>query len=415
MLAVDSSPFTQFLLVRQRSEEICRPLEAEDHVVQPIVDVSPPKWHLGHTTWFFEAFILEPLKKGYQVYNPSYAYVFNSYYEGKGARVIRTDRGNLTRPTVEEVLDYRHYVDEEMASLLESEPGTEILTLLELGLNHEQQHQELLLYDIKYILGNNPLFPAYREFREIESFGSRPVNWLEVEEGIHLIGHDSDGFSFDNEHGRHQVFLHGARIADRLVTNREYLEFMKDGAYGDYRHWLSDGWSWANSNEVKAPLHWHETEQGWMIYSLNGGLRPIDMDAPLNHVNYYEADAFAKWAGYRLPTEFEWEVACRTYGDPKSGNLYDSYNLETRPADSGENQFYGDVWEWTSSAYLPYPFYKAPEGAVGEYNGKFMVNQMVLRGGSFATPQDHIRATYRNFFQPQHRWLFSGLRLAANQ
>ncbi|MCA6075498.1 ergothioneine biosynthesis protein EgtB [Fulvivirga sedimenti] len=415
MLAVDSSPFTKFLLVRQRSEEICKPLEAEDHVVQPIVDVSPPKWHLGHTTWFFEAFILQPLKSDYQVYDDTYAFVFNSYYEGKGARIIRTNRGNLTRPTVDEVLDYRHYVDEQMAALLEADPGPELLKLLALGLNHEQQHQELLLYDIKYILGTNPLFPAYREFRSYELQTSPEMKWLDIDEGLHMIGHENEGFSFDNEHGRHQVFLHGARIADRLVTNGEYLQFMADGGYTNYRHWLSDGWDWVNANQVRAPFHWHITDEGWMNYSLNGGLLPVDMNAPVQHVNYFEADAFAKWAGYRLPTEFEWEVACRSHGDAGVGNFFESNYLQTMVVGQSGHQFYGDVWEWTSSAYLPYPYYKAPEGAVGEYNGKFMVNQMVLRGGSYATPGDHIRATYRNFFQPQHRWLFSGVRLAAYQ
>ena len=414
MLAVETSPFTKFLLVRQRSEEICQPLAIEDYVVQPVVDVSPPKWHLGHTTWFFEAFILEPFKKNYQVYNSSYAFVFNSYYESKGARVIRTDRGNLTRPSVQEVLDYRHYVDEEMAALLDSDPGEDILKLLELGLNHEQQHQELLLYDIKYILGNNPLFPAYRPFLSYEA-GEASQKWLEVEEGLHTIGYKGTSFSFDNEHGLHDVFLHGSRVSDKLVTNRQYLEFMNDGGYSEFRHWLSDGWDWVNREEINSPMYWHHIDGNWMHYSLNGGLRQVDLDAPVSHISYYEANAFAKWAGKRLPTEFEWEVCCNQYGQIKAGNFSEDDHLEARPASNGNNQLFGDLWEWTGSAYLPYPYYHAPEGAVGEYNGKFMVNQMVLRGGSCGTPRDHIRSTYRNFFQPQLRWMLSGFRIADYQ
>lgn len=412
MLVVERSLLTRYSQVRKRSEQICAPLAVEDYVVQPVAEVSPPKWHLGHTTWFFESFILQPNKPGYTAYNDSFPYVFNSYYESMGARVIRTDRGNLTRPSVEEVLAYRSYVDREMAAFLEEEPSEEVRTLLELGLNHEEQHQELLLYDIKYILGNNPLFPSYRARIDRESRSARPMGWLKVGEGLHRIGFSGDGFSFDNEHGSHEVFLHAAQISDRLVTNAEFLQFMEDGGYGDFRHWLADGWDWVRSNNVKAPFHWHHTDGRWMQYTLNGGLQPVDPDAAVCHVSYYEADAFAKWAGLRLPTEFEWEVACRAHGDRDNGNFLENDSLEPRAAKEGHYQFYGDVWEWTSSAYLPYPYYKAPEGAVGEYNGKFMVNQMVLRGGSCATPSGHIRPTYRNFFQPNHRWLFSGFRLA---
>ncbi len=414
MFEVASPPIARFTSVRNRSEEICRPLAVEDYVVQPMPEVSPPKWHLGHTTWFFESFILSPHLSGYKVFNDSYAFVFNSYYESKGSRVIRTDRGNLTRPSVQDIMLYRKYVDEHMTTLLEREPSEEIMNLLELGLHHEQQHQELLLYDIKFILGNNPLFPVYMkngESRNVREPGE--MNWLEIEEGNYEIGHKGDGFSFDNEHGLHKVYLHGARIGDRMVTNKEYLDFMEDGGYTYFGHWLSDGWAWVQSNDIKSPLHWHRVDNQWMMYSLNGGLKEIDPAAPVSHISYYEAAAYAKWAGKRLPTEFQWEAACQQYGRPELGNFSERNTLEAKPAEGDNNQLFGDLWEWTASAYLPYPYYKVPDGAVGEYNGKFMVNQMVLRGGSHATPSDHIRATYRNFFYPNHRWLFNGFRLAS--
>jgi len=413
MLAVESLPLTRFKSVRQRSENICKPLKVEDYVVQPMAEVSPPKWHLGHTTWFFEVFILVPHYAGYREFDPSFAFVFNSYYESKGSRVIRTDRGNLTRPSVGEVLKYREYVNVHMKTLLEQDPSDEVLQLLELGLNHEQQHQELLLYDIKYILGNNPLFPVYLPDEYSASADPAPLEWLPIDEGKYPIGYNGAGFSFDNEHGAHEVFLHGAQIGSRLVTNGEYMTFIEDGGYAHFGHWLSDGWEWVKSAEVKAPLHWHLIDGEWMMYSMRGGLKPVNPASPVSHVSYYEAAAFAKWSGCRLPTEFEWEVACNRYGEIEKGNFADQDQLEEKPSVEGNHQFFGDLWEWTGSAYLPYPYYKVPEGAVGEYNGKFMVNQMVLRGGSFATPRDHIRATYRNFFYPNHRWLFTGFRLAS--
>lgn len=413
MLAVETSLLDQYLSVRRRSEQLCAPLSEEDYVVQPIVDVSPPKWHLGHTTWFFEAFILQDHQPGYTCFNDSYAYVFNSYYEGKGKRVIRTNRGNLTRPSVGEVLGYRSYVDEAMKKFLDGPVDPLIAELVVLGLNHEQQHQELLLYDIKYILGNNPLFPEYRGKHERPPSVTGPQGWLSIDEGTYEIGYDGGGFSFDNEHGVHTVFLHAAELGNRLITNAEFLEFMEDGGYEYYGHWLSEGWEWVKSEGVKAPFHWHHVDGRWMQYALNGGLIEIDPGAPVCHVSYFEADAYAKWVGKRLPTEFEWEVACAKYGNLSKANLADGNALETLPA-NGNYQFYGDVWEWTSSAYLPYPYYQAPEGAVGEYNGKFMVNQMVLRGGSYGTPVSHIRSSYRNFFHPHLRWLFSGFRLASH-
>lgn len=373
--------------IRNHSVKICEPLEIEDYVVQPIVDVSPPKWHLGHTTWFFETFILEPNFPGYQVFDAQYNFVFNSYYETIGARVIRTDRGNLSRPSVSDIYQYRKYVDEQMDAFLQSEYLTEeIKPLLELGLNHEQQHQELLLTDIKYILGHNPLFPAYKNEDISKKEYSEIIEMIHFDEGVYEIGFQGEGFSFDNELGRHKVYLNDFEIADRLVSNREYLEFMEAGGYKDFRHWHAEGWDWVKQNEAKSPLYWHLIDGQWMNYTLNG-LQKLDLNDAVCHINFYEASAFASWKGMRLPTEAEWEVA--------------------------SNHFeWGSRWEWTNSAYLPYPGFKKEAGAVGEYNGKFMVNQMVLRGASDATPSGHSRNTYRNFFQTGLKWQFTGIRLA---
>lgn len=376
----------KFLDVRSRSEEICRPLEIEDYVVQPIVDVSPPKWHLGHTTWFFETFILVPNYPSYEVFDSQYNFVFNSYYETIGARVIRTDRGNLSRPSVSDVYRYRKYVDEKMTEFLNSHHMTHaLLPLLELGLNHEQQHQELLITDIKYILGHNPLFPVYKES---SNTSHAPANkkMLHFSEGIYEIGFDGPGFCFDNEMGKHKVYLNDFAISDQLVTNGEYLEFMEAGGYSDFRYWHADGWNWVKENHAAAPLYWHKIDDKWMHYTL-GGLQEIDPDEELCHVNFYEASAYAAWKGVRLPNEQEWEAASSGFS-------------------------WGKRWEWTNSAYLPYPGFKKEPGAVGEYNGKFMVNQMVLRGASVATPPGHSRFTYRNFFQPDLKWQFTGIRLA---
>ncbi|UII32930.1 ergothioneine biosynthesis protein EgtB [Fulvivirga ulvae] len=409
----------RFDSVRRRTEDICSPLTPEDHVVQPIVDVSPPKWHLGHTTWFFETFILAPEMKGYKPFDKNYNFLFNSYYESVGARVIRTNRGNITRPTVKEILRYRQYVNEHMGEFLDNNEISKPLTdLLELGIQHEQQHQELLCYDIKYILGNNPIFPVYlnNSLSGFDKASPSGPDFIEVESGLYEIGYNNEGFCFDNELGVHKVYLHDYGIMDRLVTNAEYLNFVLDMGYEDFRHWLSDGWEWVNNNNIKAPAYWYNMDGQWYEYSLNGGLKPLDLNAPVTHVSFFEADAFAKWQGLRLPTEFEWEVACRRHsGVNEFSNFMETENFQPVARRGGYNQMYGDVWEWTNSAYLPYPFYKAPEGAVGEYNGKFMINQMVLKGGSCATPMDHIRATYRNFFHPHLRWMFSGIRLAKNQ
>ena len=373
--------------IRNHSVEICNPLEIEDYVVQPIVDVSPPKWHLGHTTWFFETFILIPNVPDYQVFDAQYNFVFNSYYETVGARVIRTDRGNLSRPSVSDIYKYRKYVDEKMDVFLQSEfLIDEIKPLLELGLNHEQQHQELLLTDIKYILGHNPLFPAYKNKAISRKEHSENIEMIHFNEGVYEIGFEGESFCFDNELGRHKVYLNDFQIANRLVSNQEYLKFMDAGGYQDFKHWHAEGWDWVKQNEAKSPLYWHLIDGKWMNYTLNG-LQELDLNDSVCHINFYEASAFAAWKGMRLPTEAEWEVA--------------------------SNHFeWGSRWEWTNSAYLPYPGFTKEAGAVGEYNGKFMVNQMVLRGASVATPIGHSRNTYRNFFQTGLKWQFTGIRLA---
>lgn len=386
--------------------------------MQPVVDVSPPKWHLGHTTWFFETFILTPHKSGYCVFDPSFGYVFNSYYETVGNRVLRIDRGNLTRPGVEEIATYRKYVDEHILELLDQPLllTPELVHLLELGLQHEQQHQELLLYDIKYILGHNPLFPAYQT-ESIEPVGPavQKLDFLEVPANNYQIGYNANEFHFDNEEGVHQVYLHDFEIGNRLVSNGEYLEFVESGGYQSFQYWLSEGWIWVNEHNKKSPLYWHKIDGKWNYYTLNG-LKELQLDKPVAHVSFFEADAYAKWKEMRLPTEFEWEIACKTH-QPKileRSNFVENRRLGPTYAD-GNLQFYGDLWEWTNSAYLPYPYYKASPGAIGEYNGKFMINQMVLRGGSYATPRNHIRPTYRNFFHPHLQWHFAGLRLARHK
>ncbi|MDB5110709.1 MAG: sulfatase maturase [Mucilaginibacter sp.] len=373
--------------VRQRTEMICSPLQTEDYVVQPVVDVSPPKWHIGHTTWFFETFILKPYFMGYQEYNADYNYVFNSYYETAGNRVLRTDRGNLSRPTVNEIYRYREYVDEAMLKFLCKEPSAEIKDLLILGLNHEEQHQELLYTDIKYILGHNPLFPAYdKNYLSPKADVSGNKGFIKVNEGIYDIGFEGEGFCFDNELTRHKVYLNAFEISPGLVTNAEYLAFINIGGYHDFRHWHAEGWDWIKNNHIESPLYWHLIDGEWYQYTFHG-LEPLNLKEPVCHISYFEAYAYAAWKGLRLPTEFEWEAAA--------------------------NQFkWGKSWEWTESAYLPYPgFTKAP-GAIGEYNGKFMVNQKVLRGASEVTSPGHSRITYRNFFQTNLRWQFTGIRLA---
>jgi len=376
-----------FETVRKRSIDICAPLKTEDYVVQPVVDVSPPKWHLGHTTWFFETFLLKPHLPGYTEFDPDYNFVFNSYYESVGTRVVRTDRGNLSRPAVEDVMRYREYVDRAMRLLLDNPVSKELETLIVLGLNHEEQHQELLYTDIKYILGHNPLLPAYDKGKaSVKAIENKQEDFLIMPAGIYQIGHEGEGFCFDNELSRHNVYLQDYAISTQLVTNAEYLAFMEAGGYSDFRHWHAEGWDWVKTNQVKAPLYWHYLDGQWQHYTWQG-LHSITPETPVCHISYYEAAAYASWKGMRLPTEFEWEAAA-----PRLS--------------------WGQRWEWTESAYLPYPgFTKAP-GAIGEYNGKFMISQMVLRGGSEVTPPNHSRITYRNFFHPSLRWQFTGIRLA---
>ena len=373
--------------IRTHSVSLCAPLQIEDYVVQPIVDVSPPKWHLGHTTWFFETFILVPNFPDYEVFDPQYDFVFNSYYETLGARVIRTDRGNLSRPSVADVYRYRAYVDKHMQTFFQSDFITEAIeSVVKLGLNHEQQHQELLLSDIKYILGHNPLFPTYSKEELSTTESHESIEMIDFSEGVYEVGFQGNDFCFDNELGRHKVYLDAFTIANRPVSNSEYLQFIEGGGYSDFRYWHAEGWDWVKERQAKMPLYWHLIDGKFMHYTLNG-LQEVNPDGAACHVNFYEASAYAAWKGMRLPTEEEWEIASGKFD-------------------------WGHRWEWTNSAYLPYPGFKKKVGAIGEYNGKFMVNQMVLRGASIATPEGHSRNTYRNFFHPQHQWQFTGIRLA---
>jgi ergothioneine biosynthesis protein EgtB len=372
--------------IRKTTESICEPLETEDYVAQPISDVSPPKWHLAHTTWFFETFLLKEFSKNYREFHPQYAFLFNSYYVGAGERMLRPNRGNMTRPTVEEIYQYRKYVDVAVGELLSHIITDEMKNILEIGFNHEQQHQELLFYDIKYILGHNPLFPAYDKGFEEYFIEDWEHDWVHINKGNYKIGFEGKGFSFDNEHNFHEVHLEGAKISNKLVTNGEYAEFIEAKGYENHEFWHSDARAWLEETGISSPLYWHKMDGKWHYYTL-AGLKPINKDAPLMHISFYEAYAFAEWKGMRLPTEFEWETAA---------NLFD----------------WGKRWEHTGSAYLPYPGYTKPAGAIGEYNGKFMVNQMVMRGSSRATSLNHSRKTYRNFFHPHLQWHFSGIRLA---
>lgn len=381
----------QYNSVRKYTEEICSPLEIEDFVVQPIVDVSPPKWHLGHVTWFFETFVLSPYLPRYKLFAPQFNYVFNSYYETVGARVIRTDRGNLSRPTVAEVYAYRKYVDRAMKRLLNNQVSKAMEEVIYVGLHHEQQHQELLMTDIKYILGNNPLFPPYKISATSEKKEKRKVekdedHFIKIKKGVYEIGFEGKGFCFDNERSRHSVYLPDFSISKDLITNREWMEFIKSEGYKNFNYWHSDGWNWVKTNHITSPFYWHWVEGEWYYYNLQG-LQKVNPEEPVCHISFYEAAAFAAWKEMRLPTEFEWEIAAKLFK-------------------------WGARWEWTNSAYLPYPGFSKATGALGEYNGKFMVNQMVLRGASEVTPPNHSRITYRNFFQPELRWQYTGLRLA---
>ncbi len=391
--------------VRTATERLCKPLEIEDYIPQPVVDVSPPKWNVAHTTWFFEEMILKKFLPDYKVFDESFGFLFNSYYNSVGDRTARDHRGAISRPTVKQIFAYRKYVDEQMNKLLSEPPpsgggqsasqtnwppacvgGSDLADLVILGLNHEQQHQELFLTDLKYTFSLNPLSPVYHPDFAFEEKASGTGSFIEINGGIHEVGYDGDGFCFDNELSRHKVYLEDFAISDRLVTNGEFLQFIDAAGYDSHQWWHSDGLEWVRREEVNRPLYWYHADGHWSHYTLAGD-RTLQLDAPVTHVSYYEAAAYAEWKGCRLPTEFEWETASSKFD-------------------------WGKRWEWTNSAYLPYPGFKKAAGAVGEYNGKFMINQMVLRGGSVVTPEGHSRPSYRNFFNPHLRWQFTGIRLA---
>ena len=373
--------------VRQYTEKLCEPLEIEDYIPQPSEDVSPPKWNIAHTTWFFEEMILKQFATNYQEFNPQFGFLFNSYYNTIGERTLRHKRGDLSRPTVKEVFAYREYVDKEMLAFIDQDLPENVKELVVLGLNHEQQHQELFLTDFKYTLSVNPIFPVYKKDSALVEKGKIESNeFIKIEGGIKEIGFIGKDFHFDNELGRHKVYLEDFQIQNNLVTNADFIEFIEDNGYENHRLWHSEGLDWVNNNKIVSPLYWNKVDDDWHQFTL-GGLRKVNPNNPVCHISFYEATAFAEWSGMRLPTEFEWETACEKFE-------------------------WGLRWEWTSSSYEPYPNFITAEGAVGEYNGKFMVNQKVLRGASVATSPNHSRNTYRNFFHPHLRWQFTGLRLA---
>lgn len=378
-----------FSEIRSHTESICKPLEIEDYVTQPVVDVSPPKWHLAHTTWFFEQFILTVFDPDYRIFHPRYQYIFNSYYNTVGDRVLRQNRGNLSRPTVKEVYEYRSYVNNAMLRFLDKDltSNEEWKEILELGLQHEQQHQELLWTDIKYILGTNPLYPKYSDdlpWKE-DSIDLSQQEWIAIKKGNYFIGYHGEDFCFDNELQRHEVHVDDYEISNQLVSNREYMEFIADGGYETFHLWLDEGWAWVKDKNIKSPFYWEKIDGNWHHYTLRG-LMPVELNEAVKHISFYEANAFAQWKGQRLPSEQEWEIASQFFK-------------------------WGQRWEITQSPYIPYPGFKTKEGAIGEYNGKFMVNQMTFRGSSVVTSPGHSRSTYRNFFHPHLQWQFTGIRL----
>jgi len=408
----------RFRDVRDFTARLCRTLEPEDCVVQSMPDVSPTKWHLAHTSWFFETFVVKVWMPRYQPEVPQYAYLFNSYYNAAGDMHRRDLRGLISRPTVAETYRFRDSIDQCVARLLEDADDAllaEIEPVLTLGLHHEQQHQELLLTDIKHVLAQNPLYPVFCAASAAPENGSvAPQRFVEFDESTVMIGHEGSGFSYDNEGPRHRALVLPFSLSNRLITNGEYRQFIEDGAYTRPEFWLSLGWTTVNEQRWRAPLYWIERDGEWWNFTLSG-FRRVNESEPVTHLSYFEADAYANWAGARLPTEFEWEHAAADV--PIAGNFVDDERFHPAPASGSSDdkelqQIYGDVWEWTRSAYLPYPGYHAGPGALGEYNGKFMSNQMVLRGGSCATSRNHVRLTYRNFFQPEKRWQFTGIRLA---
>ena len=375
----------KYLQVRKDTEDFCAPLSIEDYIPQIADFASPVKWQIAHTTWFFEEFILSKYLKGYQAFHPQFSFLFNSYYNNVGERTVRSNRGAITRPSVEEVFKYRAYVDKHVVELLQNEISKEIEAVLLVGINHEQQHQELIKTDLKYNFGSNPIYPVYKDGFDLVSDKNIETGFVKIEEGIYEIGHKEDSFCYDNELDVHKTYIQPFEISKALVTNKEYIEFIEAGGYQDFNLWLDEGWHWVNNNKVQSPLYWEKIDGVWHHYTF-GGLKTVDLDAILCHISFYEAQAFATWKGMRLPTEFEWEVASSKFD-------------------------WGKRWEWTNSAYLPYPNFKIAEGALGEYNGKFMINQMVLRGASTATSKNHSRKTYRNFFHPKFQWQFTGIRL----
>jgi len=395
----------KYISIRKRTNEICNKIEIEDQVVQPCSEVSPPKWHLGHTTWFFEELILVRFSKDFFRFNDRYRMLFNSYYKSSGKHWLQSERGYLSRPRVSEVLKYRRDVDEKIIEFLQnSDSNSEIDFLLELGLQHEQQHQELLYMDIKFIFGVNPLLPLYAETSLNKAQGV-PDQWRDFKEGIYEIGHNGFGFAYDNEGPKHKTYIYPFRICENTVTNGDYLEFIEDNGYAKPQFWLSQGWDWVNDNRISGPLYWCKEGDTWYEYTLHG-LQPLDHYAPVTHISYFEADAFANWTGLRLPTEEESETFLREISEEKLS--FNACCLHPTRADI----HVGQVWCWTKSHYSPYPGYRRFEGMLEEYNGKFMCNQFVLKGGCVVTPQEHYRHSYRNFYQPQQRWMFSGIRLA---
>ena len=404
-----------FQAVRRQTEILAEPLEPEDFVVQSMPDASPVKWHLAHTTWFFETFLLSAALPGYQPRFPQYNFLFNSYYNTIGERIARDRRGVLSRPTIGEVQRYRQEIDTRMEDWLGSVTEAAfapLRSILILGLNHEQQHQELILTDLKHAFASNPLRPIYRDREPDPAGASCPLSWSRFSGGVQSIGHEGDGFAFDNEGPRHRTYLQGFELASRPTTNAEYLAFIEEGGYDRPEFWLSDGWAARKARGWTCPLYWERTDnQRWSTMTL-AGMTDVQPDEPVTHVSFYEADAFARWSEARLATEAEWEIA--SLEQAITGNFVESgrYHPAAAPEQPGPSQMFGDVWEWTQSPYSPYPGYRPASGALGEYNGKFMCNQIVLRGGSCATPRSHVRPTYRNFFGPESRWQFSGIRLA---